>query len=108
MTTAPILAIPTDQDPYWLECDASDFTVGAVLSQQQSGQWKPIAYLSKAMTPTERNYEIYNKELKAIMTSLEEFQHYLIGAYEVFEIWTDHKNLEYFHAPQKLNRCQAC
>lgn len=59
------------------------------------------------MNTTERNYEIYDKELLAIMTSLDEFRHHLMGARHVFEIWTDHKNLEYFRKPQKLNRRQA-
>ncbi|CDO72200.1 hypothetical protein BN946_scf184970.g52 [Trametes cinnabarina] len=105
--SAPVLAIPTDNDPYRLECDASNYAVGAVLSQRQDGVWHPIAFLSKAMSSTERNYEIYDKELLAIMTALDEFRHYLMGAAQPFEIWTDHKNLEYYRKPQKLNRRQA-
>jgi len=67
----------------------------------------PIAYLSKALTETQRNYEIYDKEMLAIMLALEEWRHYLIGAAEPFEIWTDHQNLQYFRQPQKVNRRQA-
>ena len=107
ITTSPTLVIPTDEDPYRVECDASDFAIGAVLSQKQEGKWHPVAYLSKAMNATERNYEIYDKELLAIMTSLDEWRHYLMGARHEFEIFTDHKNLEYFRKPQKLNRRQA-
>ena len=43
----------------------------------------------------------------AIMLALEEWRHYLIGADEIFEIWTDHQNLQYFRQPQKVNRRQA-
>ena len=43
----------------------------------------------------------------AIMLALEEWRHYLIGAEEIFEIWTDHQNLQYFRQPQKFNRRQA-
>ncbi len=52
---------------------------------------------------TERNYEIYDKELLA----LDEWRHYLMGAAQDFEIWTDHQNLQYFRKPQKLNCRQA-
>jgi len=78
-----------------------------VLSQQQEdSSWKPVAYLSKAMNETERNYEIYDRELLAIMEGLKQWRQYLIGNNQ-FEIWTDHKNLGYFKKPQKLNCCQA-
>lgn len=107
VTSAPVLAIPTDGDPFRIECDASDFAIESILSQRQQEKWRPIAYLSKAMTMTERNYEIYDKELLAIMHSLEEWRQYLLGAKHTVEILTDHKNLEYFKKPQKLNRRQA-
>jgi hypothetical protein len=57
----PILAIPVDNAPYWVEADASDYTSGAILSQKQEGKWHPIAYMSKVFTETECNYEIYDK-----------------------------------------------
>jgi hypothetical protein len=60
-----------------------------------------VAFLSKAMNETERNYEIYDKEMLAIMTALAEWRHLLMGAQKDFEIWTDHQNLEYFCKPQK-------
>ncbi|SJK99845.1 uncharacterized protein ARMOST_03156 [Armillaria ostoyae] len=52
--------------------------------------------MSKALTTTERNYEIYDKELLAIMLTLSDWHHYLMGALEDVEIWTDHQNLQYF------------
>lgn len=107
ITSAPVLVIPNNKDLFRVECDASDFAIGGVLSQKQGDQWHPVAYLSHAMNTTERNYEIYDKELLAIMTALDEWRHYLMGATQEFEIFTDHKNLEYFRKPQKLNRRQA-
>ncbi len=71
-------------------------------------KWHPVAFLSKSLMVTERNYEIYNKELLSIMLALDEWRHYLMGAAQDFEIWTDHQNLQYFRKPQKLNRRQAC
>jgi len=107
ITNPPILAIPHSKQRMRLETDASGYTIGGVLSQQQEdSSWKPVAYLSKAMNETERNYEIYDRELLAIMEGLKQWRQYLIGNNQ-FEIWTDHKNLGYFKKPQKLNCCQA-
>lgn len=100
ITSAPVLVIPNDKDPFQVECDALDFATGGVLSQKQGDQWHPVAYLSHTMNATERNYEIYDKELLAIMTALNEWRHYLISATQEFEIFTNHKNLEYFRKPQ--------
>jgi len=55
----------------------------------------------------EQNYEIHDKEMLAIICVLEEWRHFLEGATHPIEIWTDHKNLEYFMTAKKLNRCQA-
>jgi len=69
--------------------------------------WKPVAFLSKSLNEMERNYEIHNKEMLAIIRRLEAWRYLLEGAQFKFEIWTDHKNLEYFMKVQKLNRRQA-
>jgi len=55
----------------------------------------------------QRNYEIHDKEMLAIVRELEAWRHLLEEAQFKFEIWTDHKNLEYFMKAQKLNRRQA-
>ena len=72
-----------------------------------NGKWHPVAFLSKSLSPVERNYEIHNKEMLAIVRALEEWRHFLEGAEHQFKIWTDHKNLEYFMAAKKLNQRQA-
>jgi len=66
-----------------------------------------VAYISKSLNEAERNYEIHDKEMLAIIRCLEAWRHFLEGAKDRFEIWTDHKNLEYFMKAQKLNRRQA-
>ena len=82
--------------------------MGAVLSQHQDdGTLRPIAFMSKAFSDVERNYQIHDKEMLAIIRALEEWRHFLEGAEEKFEIHTDHKNLTYFHTAQNLNCCQA-
>ena len=90
-----------------METDASGHTIGGVLSQEQDGKWKPIAFLSRTMQPAERNYEIYDKELLAIVEALTKWRQYLLDTKETFEVWTDYENLKYFREPHKLNRQQA-
>jgi len=69
----PILAIPDSKRKMCLETNASGYTIGGVLSQQQEDDsWKPITYLSRAMNETERNYEIYDRELLVIMEGLKQ------------------------------------
>ena len=108
-TSAPILRILDDVNPFQLSTDASDFAVGAVLSQLDPNDnlWHPVAFHSKSLDVHERNYEIYDKELLAIIRALEEYRHYLEGHPEKFEIWSDHQNLTYFKTAQKLTRRQA-
>jgi len=91
-----------------MEVDASDYAMGGVLLMEcEDGLWRPVAFLSKSLNETERNYEIYDKEILAIIRGLEAWRHLLEGVQSKFEIWTDHKNLEYFMKAQKLNRRQA-
>ena len=66
-----------------------------------------MVYISKSLNEAERNYEIHDKEMLAIIWCLEAWRHFLEGAKDQFEIWTDHKNLEYFIKAPKLNRRQA-
>jgi len=109
IVSAPILSSPDNSRPFRIEADSSDFATGAVISQEspEDGKWHPVAFLSKSLTAVERNYEIHDKEMLAIIRALEEWRHFLEGAEHPFEVWTDHKNLEYFRSAKKLNRRQA-
>ena len=78
-----------------------------LLMECEDGLWRLVAFLSKLLNETERNYKIHNKEMLAIIRGLEAWRHLLEGVQVKFEIWTDHKNLEYFIKAQKLNRRQA-
>ena len=75
-----------------------DVATGAVLSQQspEDKKWHPITFYSKSLSVVERNYEIHDKEMLAIIRALKERRHFLEGAKHHVEVWTDHKNLEYF------------
>ena len=76
--------------------DALGYAIEGVLSQEQDGKWKPIAFLLRTMQPAERNYEIYDKELLAIVEVLTKWRQYLLDAIKLFKVWTDHENLKYF------------
>ena len=107
-TEEPVLAAPNIDKKIRMEVDASDYATGGVLSMEcEDGLWRPVAFLSKSLNETERNYEIHDKEMLAIIRGLEAWRHLLEGAQTKFKIWMDHKNLEYFMKAQKLNRRQA-
>ena len=103
ITSQPVLSLPRREEKFRVEMDASGHVIGGVLSQEQDGKWKPIAFLSRTMQPAERNYKIYDKELLAIVEALTKWRQYLLDAKEPFEVWTDHENLKYFREPHKLN-----
>ncbi len=109
ITSEPVLVCPKEDRPYHIEADSSDYTTGAVLSQlnPDDGKWHPVAFYSKSLQAAEQNYEIHDKEMLSIIWALEEWRHYLEGTETLFEIWTDHKSLEYFIKDQKLNCRQA-
>ena len=107
-TTAPVLALPDHSKPFRLITDASDFATGAILEQPDAlNRWHPVAYHSKSFQPAERNYEIHDKELYAIVRALQAFRHYLEGREDTTEIWTDHANLTYFFTKRNLTPRQA-
>jgi hypothetical protein len=108
LTDAPVLPLPSDEGKFWLETDTSDVATGTVLYQMQTdGDYKPVSYASKSYNDSEKNYKIYNKEMLGVMRGLEEWRNLLIGAAEPFEILIDHRNLTYFHEPQKLTARQV-
>ena len=109
-TTAPILQHFDPEKETWIETDASDYVVAGVLSQVGSdGVLKPVAFMSKRMSPAECNYEIYDKELLAIVRAFEEWRPECAGTPVEcpIRILTDHQNLKYFMTSKDLNRRQA-
>ena len=107
-TKAPILVHHDFAKAFYLETDAYDFALGAVLSQMGiDGKLHPVAFYSWKFSAAEINYEIHDKELLAIVDSFQEWQHFLEGAAHPLTVYTDHRNLEYFMSAQVLNRRQA-
>ena len=95
LTTAPILAYPKDVGWYIIDTDASQYGIGAVLSQEQDGVERVIAYASKSLSKTQRRYCVTKKELLAVVYFVgHRFRHYL-GPEDNFLIRTDHASLKW-------------
>jgi len=106
--TEPILAVPDLDKEMRVEADVSDYVIGGVLSVEgEDRRWRSIAFISKSLNDTKRNYKIHDKEMLAVIRCLEAWRHFLEGARTKFEIWMNHKNFEYFMSNQKLNKQQA-
>jgi hypothetical protein len=104
----PILCHYDPLKPCFIETDASDFALGAVCSQNdENGTPHPIAFYSRKLIPAEINYQIYDKELLAIVAAFTHWRHYLEFSQHTTIVITDHKNLEYFNTTRNLSRRQV-
>lgn len=102
--TAPALQIYDWEKKTVVETDASNWASGGVLLQEdEEGQLRPVAYFSAKHSAQECNYDIYDKELLAIVKALEEWRPELEGAREQFDVVTDHKNLQTFMSNKRLS-----
>nr|GEV61189.1 hypothetical protein [Tanacetum cinerariifolium] len=90
---APILVVPDWNLPFELMCDASDFTIGAVLGQRKTKHFQPIHYASKTMTEAQIHYTTTEKEMIAVVYAFEKFQPYLVLSKSI--VYTDHSALKY-------------
>ena len=107
-TSAPILNHFQPELPLTLEADASDFALGCVLSQTSpQGDLLPICYFSRKFSAAELNYPIYDKELLAVVEGFKHWRVYVEGAQHPVQVYTDHKNLEYFSTARTTSRRHA-
>ena len=106
-TELVLVALDLDKE-IRIEANALDYMIGGMLSMKyENGRQRPVAFISKLLNETERNYEIHNKEMLVVIHCLEAWRHFLEEAKIKFKIWIDYKNLEYFMTNQKLNQQQA-
>ena len=91
LTSPPLLAMPRDDDQFILDTDASDRSIGAVLSQMQDGKERVIAYASRVLQPAQKRYCVTRRELLAIVEFTRHFRQYLLGRRWLLR--TDHSAL---------------
>ena len=103
--SSPVFALPRDEGEYIVDTDASEAAVGAVLSQIQDGEERPVAYFSRLYFRTEVNYCTTRKELLAVVESLRQFRPYVLGRH--FRVRTDHEALRWFQMAPNLVGQQA-
>ncbi len=105
VTTEPVLAHAKLDDPFELEVDASGYAVGATLLQKkEDGKKHPIGYYSATLNEAQRNYDIYDLELLAIVMALKNWRPLLAGSPHKIIIYSDHLNLQYWRLPQRISR----
>ena len=103
LCSAPILAYPDFSQEFISQTDASDYGVGAVLSQRdQLGNEKVIAYASKVLSPREQKYSTTEKEAFAVVFGTAHFRVYLLGRH--FQLITDHSALRWLHTMEAKGR----
>jgi len=79
-TKEPVLTVPNLDKKMRIEVDTSDYTMGGILSMEcEDGRWRSVAFLSKLLNETERNYEIHDKKMLAVIRELENWRHLLEG-----------------------------
>jgi len=93
LTSAPVLAMPDEESPFMLDVDASQTSIGAVLSQKQEDVERVVAYASRKLSKCEINYCVTRKELLAVVYFVKYFKHYLQG--RRFTVRTDHAALQW-------------
>jgi hypothetical protein len=98
ITNAPLLQSPNYSKPFTIATDASNIALGAVLSQEG----KPVAFLSKTFSDRECNWDIYEKELFAVIYTIRKWEHYLQSSLP-FTIITDNNAVSHFQNQRKLN-----
>lgn len=91
LTTSPVLGHPDLSKEFILDTDASRDAIGAILSQEQDGHEKVIAYASRTLSKSERSYCVTRKELLAVVHFVKGFRHFLEG--RQFRLRTDHSSL---------------
>lgn len=100
LVSAPVLAIPDFTQPFSIHCDASNFALGAVLTQEIEGESHPIAYVSRKLRGGEVNYHTTEKECLAVVFALDKFRPYIEG-YK-FKVYTDHNALIWLFRKENL------
>jgi hypothetical protein len=101
----PSLQQPDLSRPFHLQVDASAYATGALLTQKDDrGKHVAVGFHSQTFNEAERNYDIHDREFLAVFRGLTHHRHLLLSSSFPTTVYTDHKNLEYYHHPRHINR----
>ena len=102
LMTEPLLIFPRLDEPFVIQCDASDKQIGAVLLQARDGTLRPVQYLSHSLDTSQQNYGITEKECFSMYYAIQMFQKYVRG--QKFIVESDHSCLQWLHKHANQNR----
>jgi hypothetical protein len=99
LVSAPIIQPPDCSQPFEIMCDASDYTVGAVLGQRKEGRANAVYYASKTLNGAKLNYATTEKELLEVVFTFEKFRSYIVNSNVI--VYTDHAAIKYLLAKKE-------
>ena len=102
LVQAPILAVPEWDQGFEVMCDASDFTMGAVLGQRKEKIFRSIYYASRTFNEAQENYSTTEKEMLAIVFACEKFRPYILGSHVI--VHTDHAAIKYLMSKKEAKQ----
>lgn len=105
LTTTPVIRQPDPTLPFVIHSDASDLAIGAVLSQDAGDGLHPVAFTSRKLHTSEKNYAVHEKEMLAIIDALKTWRHYILAS--EITVFTDHHSLTYFSTQPSLSDRQV-
>lgn len=93
LVSPSVLCMPDFNKEFFVTTDASDYAIGAILSQKNDINAGVVSYFSRKLSDTEKKYSVFEKEALAIVSAIKEFKYYLYG--RKFQVFTDHNPLCY-------------
>ena len=106
LTSSEVLALPDPNKQYVIHADASKVGLGAVLQQRYENGLRPVSFWSRKLSPTERAYDIYNREVLALVSAMHDWRH-LIQNGETVLVYTDHCSINWLQTQERLSLRQA-